>query len=70
MMAKFQFMKKSRPAGMKKRLLSLAMALSLMLGMVPAISADNDAMQLQREKQIVTAGGTRYFKADGSSGRK
>lgn len=68
MMAKSRLMKKSRPAGMKKRLLSLAMALSLMLGMVPAISADNDAMQLQREKQIVTAGGTRYFKADGSSG--
>lgn len=36
MMAKFQFMKKSRPAGMKKRLLSLAMALSLMLGMLPS----------------------------------
>ena len=68
MMAKSRLMKKSRPAGMKKRLLSLAMALSLMVGMVPAISADNDAVNLQREKQIVNTGGTRYYKADGTSG--
>ena len=44
MMAKSRLMKKSRPAGMKKRLLSLAMALSLMLGMLPTsvFAAGND----------------------------
>lgn len=41
MMAKSRLMKKSRPAGMKKRLLSLAMALSLMLGMVPTVAFAN-----------------------------
>ena len=40
-MAKSRLMKKSRPAGMKKRLLSLAMALSLMLGMVPTVAFAN-----------------------------
>lgn len=69
MMAK-RLMKKSRPAGMKKRLLSLAMALSLMLGMVPAISADQSDIQLQASKQISSqwAGDTAYYKADGNKG--
>lgn len=40
-MAKSRLMKKSRPAGMKKRLLSLAMALSLMLGMLPSAAFAN-----------------------------
>ena len=40
-MAKSRLVKKSRPAGMKKRLLSLAMALSLMLGMVPTVAFAN-----------------------------
>lgn len=54
MMAKSRLMKKSRPAGMKKRLLSLAMALSLMLGMLPsaAFAGSTDAVQEQATKQL------------------
>ena len=47
MMAK-RLMKKSRPAGMKKRLLSLAMALSLMLGMLPTAAFAVDSPYTDR----------------------
>lgn len=63
MMAKFQFMKKSRPAGMKKRLLSLAMALSLMLGMLPAT-----ALASGTEDSYVSYNGQNlYYDADGNN---
>ena len=68
MMAKSRLMKKSRPAGMKKRLLSLAMALALMVGMVPtvAFAGDTNAVQEQAKAQIVNEGGKVYYDKDGN----
>lgn len=64
MMAKSRLMKKSRPAGMKKRLLSLAMALALMVGMVPATAL---AAGESSNQQIDSYGGITYYKGEGAS---
>ena len=59
-----RLMKKSRPAGMKKRLLSLAMALALMVGMVPATAL---AAGESSSQQIDSYGGITYYKGEGDS---
>ena len=53
-----------------RRLLSLLMALvmSLSLVQITAFAEETDQQSVQRTKQITDAGGTAYFKADGTSG--
>ena len=52
-----------------RRLLSLLMALvmSLSLVQITAFAEETDQQSVQRTKQITDAGGTAYFKADGTS---